>query len=79
MLNRNGRGGHAGVKKGFSYGETDELGYRVVKDPVHTYDLHATILHLLGYDHRKLSVPFQGLEQKLTGVHKAHVIGDILA
>lgn len=69
----------AGVKKGISYGETDELGYKVVKDPVHTYDLHATILHLMGYDHQKLSVPFQGLNQKLTGVNKAHVIKGILA
>ncbi|GAA5496484.1 hypothetical protein Rhal01_02668 [Rubritalea halochordaticola] len=69
----------AGVKKGFSYGETDMFGYKVVKDPVHTYDFHATLMHLLGYDHEKLSVPFQGLNQKLTGVNKAKVIKGILA
>lgn len=68
----------AGVKKGVSYGETDELGYKVVADPVHTYDLHATILHLMGYDHQKLAVPFQGLDQKLTGVNKASVIKGLL-
>lgn len=68
-----------GVKPGISYGETDELGYEVVKDPVEVRDLHATILYLLGFDHHKLNFPFQGLDQKLTGVKPARVIGEILA
>ena len=68
-----------GVKGGFSYGETDEFGYNAVKDVVQIRDLHATILQLMGIDHQKLSVKFQGLEMKLTGVEEAHVVSDILA
>ena len=68
-----------GIKGGMSYGETDEFGYGVVKDPVHVRDFHATILHLLGLDHHKLSVRFQGLDQRLTGVDPAHVLKKILA
>ncbi len=68
-----------GVKGGISYGETDEFCYNVVKDPVHVRDLHATIFHQLGIDHNKLVFPFQGLDQKLTGVEKARVVKDILA
>ncbi len=68
-----------GIKSGFSYGETDDLGYQSAINPVHIRDLHATFLHLMGFDHHKLSVPFQGLEQKLTGVLPAKVIKDILA
>ena len=67
------------VKNGFSYGETDELGYESVKDPVEVRDLHATILYILGFDHRKLNYLFQGLEQKLTSVKPARVVGEILA
>jgi hypothetical protein len=69
----------AGVKPGFSYGETDDFGYRVAKDPVHLRDFHATLLHLLGIDPRKHSFPFQGLDQKLTGVKPAKVIHGFLA
>jgi len=69
----------AGVKKGHSYGETDPLGYGVTKDPVHVRDLHATLLHMMGYDHNRLSFPFQGLNQKLTGVKSAQVIKGIFA
>ena len=69
----------AGVKKGFSYGETDPLGYRVIKDTVHVHDFHATLLHMLGYDHNDLAVNSLGLSQKLTGVNKAKVIDKILA
>ena len=69
----------AGVKKGYSYGETDPLGYQVTKDPVHVRDFHATLLHMLGYDHSRLSFPFQGLNQKLTGVKHANVINGIFA
>lgn len=68
-----------GVKPGYTYGETDELGYEVAKDPVEIRDLHATILYLLGFDHRKLNYPFQGLDQKLTSVKPSRVVAEILA
>lgn len=67
-----------GIKPGTSYGETDELGYHAVKDIVHVRDLHATMLHMLGIDHRRFSVKFQGLDMKLTGVEPARVVKDIL-
>ncbi|RMF39039.1 MAG: DUF1501 domain-containing protein [Planctomycetota bacterium] len=68
-----------GVRRGCVYGETDELGYHAVVDPVHVRDLHATILHQLGIDHRRLSFQYQGLDMRLTGVEPARVIGGILA
>ena len=68
-----------GMKGGISYGETDEFSYNVAKDPVHVRDLHATIFHQLGIDHNKLVFPYQGLDQKLTGVEEAHVVEDIIA
>jgi uncharacterized protein (DUF1501 family) len=68
-----------GVKPGMTYGETDELGYEVAKDPVEIRDLHASILYLLGFDHRKLNYSFQGLDQKLTSVKPARVVGEILS
>jgi hypothetical protein len=68
-----------GVKKGMVYGETDDYSYNIVKDPVHIRDLNATILHLLGVDHMRLSFKFQGLDQRLTGVEPARVVEDILA
>jgi hypothetical protein len=68
-----------GVKRGFSYGETDPIGYNPVGQPVLVRDLHATMLHLLGFDHRRLIYPFQGLDQKLTGVKQARVVKEILA
>ena len=68
-----------GVKGGISYGETDEFSYNVTKDPVHVRDFHATIMHQLGIDHERLSFPFQGLDQKLTGVEPARVVKEILA
>ncbi|QEG20217.1 DUF1501 domain-containing protein [Mariniblastus fucicola] len=67
-----------GVKAGMTYGASDEVGYNAVENPVHLRDFHATLLHLLGIDHHKFSVPFQGLDQKLTGVKEANVIRDIL-
>lgn len=67
-----------GVKRGFTFGETDEMGYNTVKDPVHVHDLHATILHQLGFDHRKLTYNFQGRDFRLTDVH-GHVVTPILA
>jgi uncharacterized protein (DUF1501 family) len=57
-----------GVKAGFTYGATDELGYRAVEDVVSVHDLHATLLYLMGVDHRRLTVKYQGLDARLTGV-----------
>jgi uncharacterized protein (DUF1501 family) len=67
-----------GFKRGQVFGETDEFGFGSIKDPVHVRDIHATILHLLGLDHEKLSVRFQGLDVRLTGVEKAHVLKSLL-
>jgi hypothetical protein len=61
------------------YGKTDDFSYNVVENPVHVRDLHATMLHLLGVDHQKLIFPFQGLDQKLTGVEKSRVVKEIIA
>ena len=58
----------AGIKPGFSYGATDELGYNAVTDIVHVHDFHATVLKLLGIDHKKLTVKFQGRDYRLTDV-----------
>ncbi len=68
-----------GVKPGISFGETDDFSYNIAKDPVHIRDLHATILHLFGLDHNRLTFKHQGLDQKLTGVLPANVINAILA
>jgi len=68
-----------GARGGQIYGETDDFSYNIVKDPIHIRDFHATILHLLGFDHERFTYKFQGLEQKLTGVEPAHVIPDLLA
>jgi hypothetical protein len=59
----------AGVKKGFSLGATDDYGYNITEDPVHVHDLNATIMHLLGVDHKKLTHRFQGRDYRLTDVH----------
>ena len=67
-----------GVRPGISYGATDELGYHASENIVHVRDLHATMLHLLGIRHESFSVPFQGLDMRLTGVEPARVIGDVL-
>ena len=67
------------VKGGSTYGATDELGYNAVDRPVQVRDLHATMLHLLGIDHERFSVKFQGLDMRLTGVEPARVLHDILA
>ena len=68
-----------GSKGGTIYGETDDFSYNIVKDPVHVRDMHATVLRLLGIDHEKFTYRFQGLDNKLTGVEKAHVIKDLIA
>ena len=67
-----------GVKHGLSYGETDELGFSIVENKVHIHDLQATILHLLGFNHEKLTYRFQGRDFRLTDVH-GKVVRDILA
>jgi hypothetical protein len=67
-----------GVKGGIGYGATDELGYNAVENPVHVHDLHATMLHLLGIDHERFTVKYQGLDMRLTGVEPARVVTDIL-
>jgi hypothetical protein len=67
-----------GLKPGFSYGATDDFSYNIARDPVHVRDLNATILHMLGIDHEKLTFKFQGLEQKLTGVIPARVVTDLI-
>jgi hypothetical protein len=68
----------AGVKPGVTYGETDEFGFQVVKEKVHVHDLHATILHLLGFDHTKLTYRFQGRDFRLTDV-SGEVVKGLLA
>jgi uncharacterized protein (DUF1501 family) len=68
-----------GVKGGIDYGQTDEYSYNIVENPVHVRDLNATILHQLGIDHNRLTFPFLGLDQRLTGVEETHVVKDILS
>ncbi len=67
-----------GAKGGTIYGETDDFSYNIVKDPIHVRDFHATILHLLGFDHERLIYKHQGLDQKLTGVEPARVIRELI-
>jgi hypothetical protein len=68
----------AGVKRAFSYGATDEFGHKAVEKEATIYDLHATMLHLLGLNHERLSFYHNGIERRLTDVH-GHVIKDILS
>ncbi len=68
----------AGVKKGYSHGVTDEFGYNIIKDPVHVHDFQATVMHLLGVDHERLTFKHQGRRYRLTDVH-GHVVKDLLA
>ncbi len=68
-----------GVKGGMEYGQTDDYSYNIVKDPVHVRDFNATILHQLGIDHERLTFPFLGLDQRLTGVEETQVIKKILS
>ncbi len=67
-----------GTKPGFTFGETDEFSYNIAKDPVHVHDFQATMLHLLGIDHEKLTFKHQGRRYRLTDVH-GHVVKDIIA
>jgi hypothetical protein len=64
-----------GIKPGITYGGTDELGFNAVENPVHVHDLHATLLHLLGFDHERLTYRFQGRDFRLTDVHGKLVNG----
>jgi len=68
----------AGVKGGFSYGATDSFGYKAERDGCTIYDFHATVLHLLGLDHEKLTFYHNGIQRRLTDVH-GHVLRDLLA
>ena len=69
-----------GVKRGAVYGSTDELGYAAVENVVHVHDLQATMLHQLGINHQRLTVKFQGLDVRLTGVgEEGRVVKAILA
>jgi len=67
-----------GVKSGFSYGATDEFGCSAVENRVHVHDLHATVLHLMGLDHEKLTYRYSGRDYRLTDVH-GHVVHDVIA
>jgi arylsulfatase A-like enzyme len=67
-----------GIKPGVTHGETDDFSYNIVRDPVEVHDLNATILHLLGIDHKRLTYRFQGRDFRLTDVH-GNVVKDILA
>jgi hypothetical protein len=68
----------AGVKAGFTYGESDEFGFSIARDKVHIHDLQASILHLLGFDHTRLTYRFQGRDYRLTDV-SGEVVKGILA
>jgi hypothetical protein len=68
----------AGVKAGYHHGETDEFGYNIIQDPVHVHDFQATLMHLLGIDHKRLTYKHQGRRYRLTDVH-GHVVKDILS
>ena len=68
----------AGVKRGFGYGETDDFSYNITQNPVHVHDFQATMMHLLGIDHERLTFKFQGRRYRLTDVH-GKVVKDILS
>ena len=68
-----------GIRGGMHYGKTDDFSYNIDENPVHVRDLHATMLHLLGINHQQLTFPYQGLDQKLTGVEPCRVVTEILS
>jgi hypothetical protein len=68
-----------GSRGGQIYGATDDFSYNIVENPVHVRDFHATVLHLLGFDHQRFAVRHQGLDQRLTGVEQANVIPELMA
>ena len=67
-----------GSKGGVIHGETDDYSYNIVKDPAHINEINATILHLMGIDHRRFTFKFQGLDQRLTGVEEKNVIKSVV-
>jgi arylsulfatase A-like enzyme len=67
-----------GIRPGMVYGETDELGYNIVQNPVHVHDFQATVLHQMGLDHEKLTYKFQGRRYRLTDLYGS-VVKDIIA
>ena len=67
-----------GIQAGNVIGETDDYGYNIVQDPVHIHDLHATLLHCLGFDHERLTYRYQGRDFRLTDVH-GKIISQLLA
>ena len=67
-----------GVRAGTTYGASDDFSYNVARDPVHVHDLHATMLHLLGIDHTRLTYRYQGRDFRLTDVH-GRVVDGVLA
>ena len=67
-----------GIKPGMVYGATDEFGYNIIENPVHVHDFQATVLHLLGIHHEKLTYKYQGRRFRLTDVH-GQLVKDILA
>ena len=67
----------AGVRPGYTHGATDEFGYNIVSDPVHVHDLNATLLHLMGVDHERLTHKYQGRHFRLTDVH-GRVVEELL-
>ena len=68
----------AGIKKGITYGKTDEFGYNIIENPVHIHDFQATLMHLMGIDHEKFTFKFQGRRYRLTDVH-GNLVKDILS
>jgi hypothetical protein len=68
----------AGLKPGIAYGQSDEFGYQVAENPTTIYDFHATVLHLLGLDHKRLTYYHNGIQRRLTDVH-GEVMGGVLA
>ena len=67
-----------GLKKGIAYGATDEFGFAAAENKVHVHDLHATLLHLLGFDHEKFTYRYAGRDFRLTDVH-GQVVRDLLS
>ena len=68
-----------GIKPGITYGATDDFSYNITRDPVHLNEINATILHCMGIDHSRFTFPFQGLDQRLTGVEEVHPVNAIIA
>ncbi len=64
-----------GIRPGAVYGQTDDFGYNIVENPVHIHDVQATVMHLLGIDHERLTYRFQGRRYRLTDVHGQVVAG----